>query len=903
MIRLDLPDELAPCFLEEPVLDLYSSHPWRIPDGLFESLRDAVERAAADGRVAGWVANGGDPYRRPANGVPETLDLMLAFLFGGCAIRSGYWGDLIWGIFDPYRVQSPAARTPSWNYLRSQDGAWRPPGWLLVAAAGDDPDRRRTAFEVLRSLVDVFEELEPVEHRRTALARLFEQRAGNDLDLHAPPDALAAEWGRAADEQTFGVLPELGGPVGYLSWIVDGFAGVHPYLCNAVGDGVEIDLAIAHLVRAAGMEHVPAELAVAGTSDLFAAVEGHHRSLGPGFVPEKWRDETARWLVRATIRGELPACRAWLDMAMRLSGALNGMPGRAVLPRDTVWVPVSTFEWNVRALLANRPLQNTLETRFTPSGHPEADPGAVAPPPVASGLVGQPELAAALAEAVASDAPIRLLVAGPPGTGKGAAVDTLADALKARGFAQPPVWLPSAMVTERTVSGAVELLRQEIDRCAGVRLLVLQDVDEVLEEGAAGAAFADELLRALESRSDLHVVALCDAGRDSVVFSSNPIVARAFRVSRTSDFDEQTFREVFLRKVARLGADVDEATVAEAAGRLAATRPFRNLRNGHLVNAVAAEAVEHARSRSGASRPVVGVDDLPDDVARGQAEGDPFAELEDLVALGDVKQEVRLLAAEAKAERLRRAAGIKVPPPTRHFAFTGNPGTAKTTVARLLARIYQSLDLLSSGHLVEVSRVDLVARYIGQTAPLVRAAVERALGGVLFIDEAYALAPAGSDEDFGHEAIATLVKLMEDHRDDLVVVVAGYEEDMDRFLTSNPGLSSRFARRIRFADYSDEELVTIFVSIAKRTGIVLGDGVVDRVRALLASTPRGPGFGNGRHVRTMFERAMAQQALRLTGGDAIADAATVATLLPEDFSDPEPAGPDLESTTGAGHYL
>jgi SpoVK/Ycf46/Vps4 family AAA+-type ATPase len=242
-----------------------------------------------------------------------------------------------------------------------------------------------------------------------------------------------------------------------------------------------------------------------------------------------------------------------------------------------------------------------------------------------------------------------------------------------------------------------------------------------------------------------------------------------------------------------------------------------------------------------------------------------------------------------------------VAPPTRHLAFTGNPGTAKTTVARLLARIYNSLDLLSGGHLVEVSRADLVGRYIGQTAPLVRAAVERALGGVLFIDEAYALAPLGSVQDFGHEAIATLVKLMEDHRDDLVVVVAGYEEDMDRFLSSNPGLASRFARRLRFHDYDDTQLVAIFASMAASTGIELADGVLERVSELLATTPRGPGFGNARHVRTLFERALGHQALRLTAsGGADPDPAALRLLLADDLPRAEitKGGPDHGDATG-----
>lgn len=905
MIRLDLPDELALSFAEEPVLDLYSAGPWRIPEGFLESLQRSVDRAVADDRVAGWEADGGQAYRRPTNGVPETLDLMLGFLFGGCAVRSGYCGNIIWGVFDRFLVQPPAARTPSWNYLRAQDGMWRPPGFLLPTTAGDDPDRRRTVFAVLRSLVDVFEGLEPVEMRRTALARLFDARAGNEQDLHTHADALPDEWARSADVRTIMRLPELGGPVGYLAWAFDGFDDVHPYLRKAVGDGDEIEVALAKLMLAAGVQQVPAELAVVAGDDVLARVEEQHRSLRAGFVPETWRDTTARWLVRATIRGELPACRAWLDMAMRLTGALNGLPGRAALPGGTVWVPVSTFEWNVRALLANRPLPNTLGATFPrPRRSEEEAATSTSTPPAREGeIVGQSELSAALDDAASSEGPIRVLVAGPPGSGKGLAVDTLAEVLKTRGFAQPPLWLAAAMLKERTVSGAVELLRQEIDRCDGVRLLVVQGLDEMLTHGEAGGAVGADLLRALESRPGLHVVALCDAGRESDVFAANPILARVFRIARTRDFDAEAFRRIFLRKIARLGARVDETVAAEAARRLVETRPFRNLRNGHLVTAVAVEAVSRARTRTGEDRPAVGVEDLPEDVTGREAQGDPFAELDALVGLDEVKQEVKLLAAEAKAERLRRAAGIKVPPPTRHFAFTGNPGTAKTTVARLLARIYQSLDLLSSGHLVEVSRVDLVARYIGQTAPLVRAAVERALGGVLFIDEAYALAPEGSDEDFGHEAVATLVKLMEDHRSDLVVIVAGYEEDMDRFLSSNPGLSSRFARRISFPDYTDAELIEIFVSIAERTGVTLAPGVEARVEELLRATPRGPGFGNGRHVRTLFERAMGRQALRLTAGDGALDPAAVRTLLPEDLPEPEPIGPDPETTASVGHYL
>ena len=244
-------------------------------------------------------------------------------------------------------------------------------------------------------------------------------------------------------------------------------------------------------------------------------------------------------------------------------------------------------------------------------------------------------------------------------------------------------------------------------------------------------------------------------------------------------------------------------------------------------------------------------------------------ELDGYVGLAAVKREVRSLIDLVKIHQLREKNGLPVTELSLHMVFSGSPGTGKTTIARLMARIYRSLGILSKGQLVEVDRSGLVAGYVGQTALKTKKAVEKALGGVLFIDEAYAL-NGSTGSDFGQEAIDTILKAMEDHRNDLVVIAAGYEDLMDRFIHSNPGLESRFNRFLHFQDYTPEELLEIFKMRCGKGCYELEEDAAGLVRDFLREENRDPeSFGNARGVRNVFERVLVCQASRLAGRENV----------------------------------
>lgn len=241
------------------------------------------------------------------------------------------------------------------------------------------------------------------------------------------------------------------------------------------------------------------------------------------------------------------------------------------------------------------------------------------------------------------------------------------------------------------------------------------------------------------------------------------------------------------------------------------------------------------------------------------------AELNELIGLEGIKREVSNLINMVSIHNLRKRNGLKTVDMSLHMVFSGNPGTGKTMIARIMARIYRSVGVLSKGHLVEVDRAGLVAGYIGQTAEKTRQVIEKALGGVLFIDEAYTLSAHKGENDFGQEAIDTLLKAMEDHREDLVVIVAGYDGLMDEFIHSNPGLESRFNRYLHFDDYTVDEMLSILDLQLRKGQYRLDDGAWKAVREYIEISNTGSiAFGNARGVRNIFERLLVAQANRLS---------------------------------------
>ncbi|KAA9153790.1 AAA family ATPase [Amycolatopsis acidicola] len=392
-----------------------------------------------------------------------------------------------------------------------------------------------------------------------------------------------------------------------------------------------------------------------------------------------------------------------------------------------------------------------------------------------------------------------------------------------------------------------------------------------------------ELLVQMENHRDDLVVIAAGYPREMDEFLESNTGLRSRFAGRVEfpDYSNEELAEIFRSMAEKQGykfAEDFSAALPEAIRRIPRGRGFANGRSarGLLETTIGKQSSRLARQSQADPAALVELTaaDLPTDSGVGQTDDsgprrgleDLMAEMDGMIGLAPVKQRLRTLVAETRLDARRRSAGLPVAARSRHLIFAGNPGTAKTTVARLMGQLYRELGVLPSGHLVEVARPDLVGEFIGQTAPKTRDVCERAVGGVLFIDEAYNLVQ-DSENDFGREAVAELLVQMENHREDLIVIAAGYSADLERFLDSNPGLRSRFGGTVDFPDYGDEELAAIFTAMATKQGYRLAPELEAGLPGVMARLDRGPGFANGRSARGLLEQAIGAQALRLAGPD------------------------------------
>lgn len=333
-------------------------------------------------------------------------------------------------------------------------------------------------------------------------------------------------------------------------------------------------------------------------------------------------------------------------------------------------------------------------------------------------------------------------------------------------------------------------------------------------------------------------------------------------------------REEYMRKVYTYLEYLQNCLVRTAYGSLREYRSFGTEQYGKQDTNKEKEEIAENKERTankerfdnGDKSEYKGMHSLAENAGEsGNDYNELLAELDGMIGLDNVKQEVRSLANLVRIGKIRQSRGLEQPERSLHMIFSGNPGTGKTTVARLIARIYQALGVLSSGHLVETDRSGLVAGYVGQTALKTAAVIEEAMGGVLFIDEAYALANKGSDNDFGQEAIETILKAMEDKRDDLVVIAAGYTDLMEKFVSSNPGLRSRFTKTLFFEDYNGKQLYDIFRKMCRDSKMTVTAEADENMKVYFADLfeNRDENFANARDVRNTFEKILARQANRL----------------------------------------
>ena len=497
-----------------------------------------------------------------------------------------------------------------------------------------------------------------------------------------------------------------------------------------------------------------------------------------------------------------------------------------------------------------------------------------------------------------------LIFAGPPGTGKTTIARLYAELLTAMGVLSTGQLVEvgrSNLVSEH-IGGTAQLTTQQFMAARG-GVLFIDEAYSLTQQSGTTADFGIEAINTLvklmeDYRSEVVVIAAGYTAEMEKFRNANPGLASRF--SRTIHFDSYTVDElveIFRRRVTEIGLRIDESDIGAVRARIAEMDRTASFGNARVIRDMIDQGrVAMARRLAGhkdlerdelitfADVDFREVDDCGIEKTGGEGVRELLKELDAMVGLSAVKGQVADLINVLKLQEEQREAGLRTRRVNPHLVFAGSAGTGKTTVARLYGRILAALGLLRDGHVVEVGREGLVAGYVGQTAIKTTEKFAEARGGILFIDEAYDLAHSpGASEDFGREAITTLVKLMEDHRSDVVVIVAGYTDEMSDFIAANPGLESRFSKTIMFEDYSDSELLKIFCDLAKHEGYSVEPEAGPVLLERFAAARSSPHFGNGRFARNLLENeVITTMARRLSASDSPRSGSELSTIIAED---------------------